>query len=67
MGLLNAGNKPVIMVIVDHLSKYAHFCALPHPFTLDLVAHIFNDHIFKFLGMPTSVVSDRDPTFNSHF
>ena len=27
-GLPKSGNKSVIMVVVDHLSKYAHFCAL---------------------------------------
>lgn len=41
IGLLKVGNKLVIMVEVDHLSKYAHFCALPHPFTPTLVVHIF--------------------------
>ena len=61
------GNKLVIMVIVDHLSKYAHFCALPPSFTLSLVAQVFIDQIFKLHGMPTSIVSDRDPTFISHF
>jgi hypothetical protein len=33
VGLPKLGNKSVIMVVVDHLSKYAHFCALHHPFT----------------------------------
>ena len=28
-GLPKSGNKSVIMVVVDRLSKYAHFCALP--------------------------------------
>jgi hypothetical protein len=32
-GLPKLGNKPVIMVVVDILSKYAHFCSLQHPFT----------------------------------
>ena len=38
VGLPVAGSKLVIMVIVDHLLKYAHFFALPHPFTPALVA-----------------------------
>jgi len=38
IGLLKSRNKSVIMVVVDKLSKYTHFCALPHPFTPTLVA-----------------------------
>jgi hypothetical protein len=29
VGLPKEGNKSVIMVRVDHLSMYTHFCALP--------------------------------------
>jgi hypothetical protein len=32
-GLPKSGNKLVIMVVVEHLSKYAHFFSLQHPFT----------------------------------
>jgi hypothetical protein len=66
-GLPKLGNKSVIMVVVDFLSKYAHFCALPHPFTASTVAQIFMDQVFKLHGMPHSIVSDRDPTFTSNF
>ena len=55
------------MVVVDGLSKYAHFCALPHPFTPTLVAQAFIDQIFKLHGMPTSIVYDRDPAFTGKF
>jgi hypothetical protein len=55
------------MVVVDHLSKYAHLCALQHPFTTSTVAQIFMDNIFKLHGMPHSIVSDHDPTFTSTF
>jgi hypothetical protein len=43
IGLPKSGNKSVIMVVVDFLSKYAHFCALQHPFTASTVAQIFMD------------------------
>jgi hypothetical protein len=61
------GNKSVIMVVVDCLSKYAHFCALQHPFNASTVAQIFMDQVFKLHGMPHSIVSGRDPTFTSNF
>ena len=67
MGLPKSGNKSVIMVVVGRLSKYAHFCTLPHLFTLTLVPQSFMDEIFKLHGMPTSIVSDRDPIFTSNF
>jgi hypothetical protein len=42
-GLPKLGNKSIIMVVVDHLFRYAHFCTLPHPFTASTVAQIFMD------------------------
>ena len=55
VGLPKLGNKSVIMVVVDHLSKYAHFCALQHPFTSSTVAQLFMDQVFKIHGMPHSI------------
>jgi hypothetical protein len=66
IGLPKSGNKSVIMV-VDHLSKYSHFCTLQHLFTTSMVAQIFMDQVFKLNGMPHSIVFDRDPTFTSNF
>eukprot|EP00253_Pinus_taeda_P012917 PITA_12917 len=66
-GLPKSKNNSVIMVVVDRLLKYAHFCALPHPFTPTLVTQYFMDQIFKLHGMPTSIVSDRDPIFTCNF
>jgi hypothetical protein len=67
VGLPKVWKNSFIMVVVDHLSNYAHFCALPHPFTATLIAQVFLDHIFKLHGMPTSIVYDRDPNFTSTF
>jgi hypothetical protein len=66
-GLPKLGNKSIIMVVVDPLSKYAHFCSLQHPFTTSTMAQIFMDQVFKLHGMPHSIVSDRDPILTSNF
>ena len=66
-GIPKSGGKTVILVVVDRLSKYSHFCALNHPYTASSVAQIFMDQIFRLHGIPSSIVSDRDATFRSHF
>jgi hypothetical protein len=55
VGLPKSGNKSVIMVVVDHLSKYGHLCSLQHPFTTSTVSQLFMDHVFKIHGMPHSI------------
>lgn len=59
--------KDVIMVIVDRLTKYAHFIALSHPYAPQTIAKFFKDNIFKLHGTPKTIVSNRDPIFISHF
>ena len=66
-GLPKSGNKSIIMVVVNRLSKYAHLCALQHPFTTSTVAQLFMDQVFKLHGMPHSIVFYRDPTFINNF
>jgi hypothetical protein len=63
VGLLKYDSKLVIIVVVNPISKYAHFCSLQHSFTTSTVDQIFMDNIFKLHGMPHSIVSYRDPTF----
>nr|KYP32653.1 Transposon Ty3-I Gag-Pol polyprotein [Cajanus cajan] len=66
-GLPNSWGKQVIFVVVDRLSKVAHFMALSHPYTAREVAQSFMDHVFKLHGFPNSITSDRDPVFVSSF
>ncbi|KAM2131161.1 hypothetical protein ACFX1Q_012710 [Malus domestica] len=40
---------------------------MSHPYTAHSVAQLFVDHIFKLHGMPSTIVSDRDPIFLSSF
>lgn len=59
--------KTVIMVVVDHFSKFAHFVIMQHPYTAPKVAQIFFDEIFSLYGLPKAIVSDRDAIFLSVF
>ncbi|GJS61023.1 retrotransposable element Tf2 [Tanacetum coccineum] len=53
----------VIFMVVDRLTKYAHFMPLSHPFTAAQVAQEFLDTVYKLRGLPTSIVSDKDKVF----
>lgn len=66
-GLPNSHGKSVLFVVVDRLSKYAHFIPLSHPYTATTIAKVFFDNIFKLHGLPESIVSDRDVAFTSAF
>jgi hypothetical protein len=66
-GLPKSKGKSVIMVIVDRLTKYAHFCALFNPIKASRVATSFMEIVQKLHGSPKIIVSDRDPIFTGHF
>ena len=66
-GLPRSEGKSVIMVVVDRITKYAHFCALSHPFKASIVTTTFMDTIQKLHGNSRVIVSDRDPIFIGNF
>jgi hypothetical protein len=55
------------MVVVDQLTKYAHFFSLSHPFKEIIVIVEFIEIVQKLHGVPKIIVSDRDPIFTQNF
>lgn len=66
-GLPVSYGKTTIWVIVNRLSKFAHFKPLKHPFSAAQLAKIFFKVIVKLYGIPISITSDRDRIFTSDF
>ena len=57
----------VIGVIIDRLTKSAHFVPILMDYSMDQLAELYVDEIVKLHGVPLSIVSDRDPRFTSRF
>ena len=66
-GLPKAARKDTIMVVVDRLTKYAHFCSIQSTFKSSQIAEVFLKEIQRLHGLPRIIVSDRDPKFTSKF
>ncbi|KAJ4717071.1 Retrotransposon protein, putative, Ty3-gypsy subclass [Melia azedarach] len=56
-----------IWVIVDRLTKSAHFIPVNTAYSMDKYAKLYMDEIVRLHGIPVSIVSDRDPRFTSIF
>ena len=57
----------VVWVIVDLLTKSAHFLAVRMTFTLEEFCRLYTREIVQLHGVPVSIVSDRNPIFTTHF
>ena len=56
-----------VWVIVDRLTKSAHFLAVRMTFTLEEIYRLYILEIVRLHGVSVSIVSDRDPRFTAHF
>ncbi|GJP49627.1 hypothetical protein CLOM_g8813, partial [Closterium sp. NIES-68] len=61
-----SGND-AILVVVDRLTKMAHFIACQQTITAEQTAQLFIANIIRLHGLPSAVISDRDPKFTSNF
>lgn len=66
-GLPKSKGYEAVLVVVDRLSKYSHFILLKHPYTTKSIAEVFMKEVVRLHGIPSSLASDRDPIFVSHF
>jgi hypothetical protein len=56
-----------IWVIVDRLTKVAHFVPVKVTFGTERLANLYVEHILRLHGAPKSIVSDRGPQFVAKF
>ncbi|KAI3776282.1 hypothetical protein L1987_46057 [Smallanthus sonchifolius] len=56
-----------IWVIIDRLTKSAHFLPIREDFKVEKLARIYIDEIVSRHGVPVNIISDRDARFTSRF
>ena len=68
MGLSRASSRyDAIWVIVDRLTKFAHFLPIRASYTLEKLAQLYIQEIVRLHGIPSTIISDRNPRFTSRF
>jgi hypothetical protein len=68
MGLPKHKGKDAILTIVDHrCSRAVVFLPCVMTITGLEIAQLYMDHVYKWFGLPTKIISDRDPRFTFHF
>jgi hypothetical protein len=67
-GLPPRGKNNAILTIVDHgCSRAAVFLPCSDTITGPGIAQLYLDNVYRWFGLPSKVISDRDPRFTSHF
>jgi hypothetical protein len=66
-GLPISDGKDKIFVVVERLTKYAHFMELRKNDPKKQIADVFCKDIYKLHGFPKVIVGDRDAKFKGNF
>ncbi|KAK5773241.1 hypothetical protein PVK06_049546 [Gossypium arboreum] len=64
---LTPTKKDSVWVVVDRLTKSAHFIPVRTDYSLQKLARLYVAEIVRLHGVPVSIISDRDPRFTSRF
>jgi hypothetical protein len=65
---LQPSNKySIILMVIDRLTKYAHFISITHPYTTSRVTLVFAQNVIELYRLPENIVLDRDYIFTSRF
>jgi hypothetical protein len=68
MGLLPIKGKDAILTIVEQGCSYAAiFLPCNMAITEPGIAQLYHNHIFRWFGLPTKIISNWDLQFTSHF
>ena len=59
--------KDSILVVVDRLTKMAHYFAVNNTATAEDLAKVVLSGVVKYHGLPEVIISDRDTRFTGHF
>ena len=65
--LLTQHKHDYVWVIVDKLTKSAHFIPVRMDYSMDRLTELYVEEIARLHGVLLSIVSDRDPRFTSRF
>ena len=67
-GLPPIKGQDAILTIVDHgCSRAAIFLACSTMITGPEIASLYMDNVYRWFGLPSKIISNRDPQFTSHF
>ncbi|GJU91819.1 putative reverse transcriptase domain-containing protein [Tanacetum coccineum] len=62
----SSSGHDTIWVVVDRLTKSAHFLPIREDYKTEKLAKIYTNEIVARHGVPVSIISDRDGRFTSH-
>ncbi|GJY37225.1 reverse transcriptase domain-containing protein [Tanacetum coccineum] len=62
----SSSRHDTIWVVVDRLTKSAHFLPIREDYKMEKLAKIYTNEIVARHGVPMSIISDRDGRFTSH-